>query len=323
VEDKIDFRITMSMTPTLISMLCDPLLQERYLKHINKLIELSHKEIERTAWQPQFQKLAIMYLNNFCRAREIFERYKRNIVTAFKNLQDMGKIEIVTCGATHGFFPLMDACKESVRAQIRVAAGHYESVFGRRPRGIWLPECGYAPGHDEFLKEAGIRYFFTDTHGVLHGTPRPKYGVFAPVYCRGTGVACFGRDLESSKQVWSSVEGYPGDYNYREFYRDIGFDLEVDYIKPYIHPDGVRISTGVKYYRITGTSNEKEPYEPDWAQERAADHAGNFMFNREKQVEYLYDLLQKNLSSFHPTIRNYTAIGGMKGRCGLISCSGR
>ncbi|MDD2703246.1 MAG: DUF1957 domain-containing protein [Candidatus Omnitrophica bacterium] len=293
VEDKIDFRITMSMTPTLISMLCDPLLQERYLKHINSLIELSHKEIERTAWQPQFQRLAIMYLNNFCRAREIFEKYKRNIVTAFKNLQDMGKIEIVTCGATHGFFPLMDACKESVRAQIRVASGHYESVFGRKPRGIWLPECGYAPGHDEFLKEAGIRYFFTDTHGVLHGTPRPKYGVFAPVYCRGTGVACFGRDLESSKQVWSSVEGYPGDYNYREFYRDIGFDLEFDYIKPYIHPDGVRISTGVKYYRITGTSNEKEPYEPDWARERAADHAGNFMFNREKQVEYLYDLLQK------------------------------
>jgi 1,4-alpha-glucan branching enzyme len=293
VEDKIDFRITMSMTPTLISMLCDPLLQERYLKHINRLIELSHKEIERTAWQPQFQKLAIMYLNNFCKAREIFERYKRNIVTAFKNLQDMGKIEIVTCGATHGFFPLMDASKESVRAQIRVAAGHYESVFGRKPRGIWLPECGFAPGHDEFLKEAGIRYFFTDTHGVLHGTPRPKYGVFAPVYCKGTGVACFGRDLESSKQVWSSVEGYPGDYNYREFYRDIGFDLEFDYIKPYIHPDGVRISTGVKYYRITGTSDEKQPYEPEWARERAADHAGNFMFNREKQVEYLYDLLQK------------------------------
>ncbi len=293
VEDKIDFRITMSLTPTLVSMLCDPLLQERYLKHINKLIELSHKEIERTAWQPQFQKLAIMYLNNFCRAREIFERYKRNIVTAFKNLQDMGKIEIVTCGATHGFFPLMDASKESVRAQIRVASSHYESVFGRKPRGIWLPECGYHPGHDEFLKEVGIRYFFTDTHGVLHGTPRPKYGVFAPVYCRGTGVACFGRDLESSKQVWSSVEGYPGDYNYREFYRDIGFDLEFDYIKPYIHPDGVRISTGVKYYRITGASDEKEPYEPDWARERAADHAGNFMFNREKQVEYLYDLLQK------------------------------
>ncbi|MGE5308876.1 MAG: glycoside hydrolase family 57 protein [Deltaproteobacteria bacterium] len=293
VHDKVDFRITMSLTPTLISMLTDPLLQERYHKHINMLVELAHKEIERTTWQPQFQKLATMYLNHFCRCRDTYERYHRNIVTAFKNLQDLGKLEIITCGATHGFFPLMQTSKESVRAQVRVAAQHYEKHFGRKPRGIWLPECGYNPGDDEYLREVGINFFFTDAHGVLHGTPRPKYGVFAPVYCKNSGVAAFGRDLESSKQVWSSVEGYPGDYNYREFYRDIGFDLEFDYIKPYIHPDGVRINTGVKYYRITGTGNTKEPYNPEWARNRAADHAGNFMFNRQKQVEYLYDFIQK------------------------------
>jgi 1,4-alpha-glucan branching enzyme len=293
VEEKIDFRITMSLTPTLISMLCDPLLQDRYLKHINKLIELSHREIERTAWQPQFQSLAIMYLNHFCRCREMFDKYKRNLAMAFKNLQDLGKLEIITCAATHGYLPLMDICRESVRAQFKVAVSHYESVFGRKPKGIWLPECGYQPGHDELMKEAGLKYFFTDSHGVLHGTPRPKYGVFAPVYCRGSGVACFGRDLESSKQVWSTIEGYPGDYNYREFYRDIGFDLEYEYIKPYIHPDGVRINTGIKYYRISGETNEKQPYVPQWAADKAADHAGNFIFNRQRQVEYLYDFIQK------------------------------
>ncbi len=292
INDKIDFRITMSLTPTLISMLSDSLLQERYLKHLNKLIELAHKEVERTRWQPEFQSLSIMYLNNFCKGRDIFERYKRNLVTAFKNFQDLGKIEIITCGATHGYFPLMELCRESIRAQVKVAVSHYESVFGRKSKGIWLPECGYQPGQDEILKEAGIRYFFTDAHGVLHGTPRPKYGVFAPVYCRGTGVACFGRDLESSRQVWSSIEGYPGDYNYREFYRDVGFDLEYEYIRPYIHPDGVRINTGIKYYRITGSEN-KESYNPHLAREKASEHAGNFMFNREKQIEYLYDFMHK------------------------------
>jgi 1,4-alpha-glucan branching enzyme len=292
VEEKVDFRLTMSLSPTLISMLSDPLLQERYLKHINKLIELAHKEIERTTWQPQFQGLAIMYLNNFCKARDTFEKYKRNLTAAFKNLQDAGNLEIITCGATHGYLPLMDLCRESVKAQVKVAVSHYESVFGRKPRGIWLPECGYQPGHDEILKEAGIRYFFTDSHGVLHGTPRPKYGVFAPVYCKGTGVACFARDLESSKQVWSSIEGYPGDYLYREFYRDIGFDLDYEYIRPFIHPDGVRINTGIKYYRISG-SEDKQPYNPHFAREKAAEHAGNFMFNRQRQVEYLYDFMQK------------------------------
>ncbi len=293
ISDKVDFRLTMTLSPTLISMLADPLLQGRYLKHINRLIELAHREIERNMWQPHFQGLATMYLNNFCRARDTFERYNRNLVNAFKSFQDMGKLEIITCGATHGYFPLMEVSRESVRAQVKVAAAHYESVFGRRPRGIWLPECGYYPGQDEILKEAGIRFFFSDSHGVLHGTPRPKYGVFAPVYCKGTGVACFARDLESSKQVWSSIEGYPGDYNYREFYRDIGFDLEFDYIKPYIHPDGIRINTGIKYYRITGTGNNKEPYIPQWARDKAADHAGNFMFNRQRQIEHLYDFMQK------------------------------
>ena len=293
VNDKIDFRITMTLSPSLISMLSDQLLEDRYLKHINKLIELARKEKERTRWQPEFQNLASMYLNEFSLARDTFLRYNRNLVNAFKKFQDLGKLEIITCGATHGYFPLMDVCKESVRAQVKVAAAHYESVFGRRPRGIWLPECGYHPGHDEILKEAGIRYFFTDSHGILHGKPRPKYGVFAPVYCKGTGVACVARDLESSKQVWSSIEGYPGDYNYREFYRDIGFDLEYDYIKPYIHPDGVRINTGIKYYRITGPGNNKEPYMPQIARNTAADHAGNFMFNRQKQVSYLYEFLGK------------------------------
>lgn len=292
MEDKVDFRVTLSLTPTLISMLSDSLLQERYLKHINKLIELAHKEVERTRWQPEFNNLASMYLDKFYKAREIFERFNRNLVLAFKELQEAGRIEILTCAATHGYFPLMDVCRESVKAQVKVAVSHYESVFGRRPLGIWLPECGYHPGHDEILKENGIEYFLTDAHGVMHGTPRPKYGVFAPVYCRQTGVACFGRDLESSKQVWSSIEGYPGDYCYREFYRDIGFDLDYEYIKPYIHPDGIRVNIGIKYYRITGSEN-KEPYNAHIAWERAAGHAGNFMFNRQKQVEYLHDFMGK------------------------------
>ncbi|MGD0336629.1 MAG: 1,4-alpha-glucan branching protein domain-containing protein [Candidatus Omnitrophota bacterium] len=293
LKDNVDFRLTLTLSPTLISMLGDPLLQERYIKHINKLIELSNKEIERTAWQGAFNSLAYMYRDGFLRARDTFLRYDRNLVSAFKNFQDLGKIEIITCGATHGYFPLMDVCRDSVRAQVKVAVSHYESVFGRKPKGIWLPECGYQPGQDAILKEAGLSYFFGDAHAVLHGTPRPKYGVFAPVYCKGTGVACFARDLESSKQVWSSIEGYPGDYNYREFYRDIGFDLEYDYIKPYIHPDGVRINTGIKYYRITGTNDHKEPYMPQWAMQKAAEHAGNFMFNRQKQVDYLYELMQR------------------------------
>ena len=293
VADAVPFRMTMGLSPTLIAMLRDPLLQERYVRHIDKLIELAHHEVERTRWQPEFNRLAQRYLGRFNHARHFFvEKHHRNLVEGFKRIQDQGSLEIMTCGATHGFFPMMEVSKASVRAQVRTAVEQYKSVFGRQPRGIWLPECGYNPGDDEILKENGLRYFFVDTHGILHGTPRPKYGIFAPVYCK-SGVACFGRDMESSKQVWSAQEGYPGDYDYREFYRDIGFDLDFDYIRPYIHKDGIRVNTGIKYYRITGTTNHKLPYAPEAAMEKAAYHAGNFMFNREKQVEYVYDLIKR------------------------------
>lgn len=287
IKNKVNFRITMSLTPTLVSMLTDQFLQNRYLRHINKLIELAQKEIERTAHQSHFHDLALMYHCRLQKAKELFAgKYKRNIVSAFKNFQDMGYLEIIACCATHGFLPLLSVNHSDVRAQINIGVEYYTKTFGRPPRGIWLPECGYYPGIDKFLKEAGIRYFFLDSHGILNADPVPRYSVYAPIYCP-TGVAAFGRDWESSKQVWSSKEGYPGDPDYREYYKDIGHELDYEYIKPYIHPCGIRINTGLKYWRITGKGPDKEVYAPDRAKNKAEMHAENFIFSRQKQIENL------------------------------------
>ncbi|MFZ5642129.1 MAG: glycoside hydrolase family 57 protein [Bacillota bacterium] len=290
-DENIPFRLTMSLTPTLISMLTDGLLQERYLKHLEKLIELSDKEAGRT-YNTAFHESALMYQSIFRRSRETFYRYDKNLVNAFKKFQDLGRLEIMTCGATHGFLPLMLLNRNAVSAQVKTAIDLHVKHLGRYPQGIWLPECAYTPGIDAVLKENGIKYFILDTHGIIFASHRPRYGVYAPVFCP-TGVAAFGRDTESSKQVWSANEGYPGDPYYREFYRDIGYDMDFEYIKPYIHPDGIRIHTGMKYYRITGKSSHKEPYIPSVAVEKAATHAGNFMFNRELQVEYLSGLMDR------------------------------
>ena len=88
-------------------------------------------------------------------------------------------------------------------------------------------------------KEFGIEYFIGDSHAILYGDPRPKFGVHAPVVCPN-GVAVFARDLETSQQVWSAEIGYPGNDLYREFYRDIGWDAPLDYLKPHLHADGDR-----------------------------------------------------------------------------------
>jgi 1,4-alpha-glucan branching enzyme len=287
-HDDVDFRLTMSFSPSLLSMMTDDLLKERYAKKIDKLIELAEKEVDRT-WREDrtFHELAKTYRHRFYEIRDCWRRYDGDLVKGFRALQDAGRLELIVCTATHPFFPLLDRNWAAFRAQVHTAASVYERLFGRRAQGMWLGECGYVPGVDELMREEGIRFFFVDTHGILFAEPRPLYGVHAPVYCR-SGVAAFGRDIESSKQVWSAQEGYPGDAAYRDFYRDIGFDLPYDYIAPYIHSEGIRTFTGVKYYAVTHRSMEgKRPYDPHAAYLRAAEHAGNFMFNRERQIEHL------------------------------------
>ncbi|MEI7904479.1 MAG: 1,4-alpha-glucan branching protein domain-containing protein [Candidatus Firestonebacteria bacterium] len=285
LKDNVDFRVTMSLTPPLLSMLSDPLLQNRALHYIEKLVKLSAKEITRTEYQPEFNKVARMYSWKFEEARDYFLSYNKNLVSAFRKIQEAGKLEIITCCATHGYLPLM-LNQKAVNAQIKVAVDTHKRLLGRQQNGIWLAECAYYPGVDYLLRDNGIKFFFVDTHGVLFAAPRPKYGIFAPVFCK-SGVAAFARDVESSKQVWSAKEGYPGDTFYREFYRDVGFDLDFDYVRPFINADGTRTFTGMKYYRITGEGSHKEVYLPEIAMEKAAAHAGNFLFNREKQAEWL------------------------------------
>jgi 1,4-alpha-glucan branching enzyme len=293
LEDNIDFHITLSLSPPLIHMMRDDLLGSRYLRHLDRTIELCSKEIERTKNDADLNALAKMYFDRYSEAREIFDKkYGRDLTKAFKKFYEAGKVELITCCGTHGFLPMMDMYKPAIRAQVKTAVDTFKETFGDIPKGIWLPECAYHPGHDAILGEFGIKYFFVETHGVLFGSPRPKYGVYSPYLCE-SGVAVLARDLESSKAVWSSKEGYPGDYNYREYYRDIGFDLEYDYIKPYINDCGTRVNTGIKYHKITGESSEKGLYNRQAALDAAASHAGNFMFNREKQVEHLEGMMDR------------------------------
>jgi len=289
IQDGVDFRLTMSITPTLAAMLTDKLLQTRYRQHMSKLLDLTRQEVERTKTDPVFHDIAQEYLRRFEAVLEFHERYGGNLITAFREIQDQGKLEIITSAATHAFLPLVST-EEAIRAQIHTAVQQHEAYFHRRPKGIWLPECGFSPGIDKILRECGIEYFFTETHAILSAQPSPILGTLSPVVT-SEGVAVFARDRESSKQVWSAQDGYPGDYEYREYYRDIGHDLDFELVERYLPSTGIRVNTGLKYYRITGDGVQKAPYNFERAREKAVLHAGNFMFNREKQVEYWQDQL--------------------------------
>jgi 1,4-alpha-glucan branching enzyme len=285
-HDNVHFRVTLSLTPPLLSMMTDPLLQQRYLRYLDERLLAIEGELKRTANDPYFNPVVHFYKHRFTRLREQFvDNYEMDVTRGFRRLMDNGYLEIITCGATHGYFPLLAAQEQSLYAQLSMAVRTHERILGRKPKGIWLAECGYTPGVDKILSEFGIEFFFVDSHGVLDAVPSPRYGVHRPVRTPH-GPAAFGRDYESSKQVWSAEEGYPGDYLYREFYRDAGFDVHEPHIEALLHA-GIQNFTGLKYHRITGKGDWKEPYHPEWARDRAAEHAGNFLFNRQRQMEHL------------------------------------
>ena len=286
-EEKVDFRITMSLTPPLLSMLDNKLLQERYIKYLEKHIELCEKEVVRTKDDKRLNDLSKYYLERYTNDLKFYKsEHNCDIISAFKYFQDIGVLEIITCGATHGYFPILYVNEKTVKAQIAVGVQTYEKYFGRKPRGIWLPECGYVPESDKYLKEFGIEYIITESHGILYADPLPVYGTFAPIVSPD-GIVAFGRDIESSRQVWSSINGYPGDVNYREFYRDIGYEADYDYIKPYIAHDGVRVHTGIKYYRITSKNEDKDYYNLRWAMDSVEKQSGHFLDCRNSQIEEL------------------------------------
>jgi 1,4-alpha-glucan branching enzyme len=291
-------RLALNLSPTLCEMLADPLLQTRYTRHLENLRALAEKEISRTRRDaPQFLPAARMYRRSLSTAGQLWnEVYNQDLVRGFRGLQDAGVCEIMTCAATHGFLPLISNT-ESRRAQIQIAVANYQKHFGRRPRGIWLPECAYAEGIETLLAEADLEYFIADTHAILYGEPRPRYGVYAPVKC-SNGVAVFARDLSTSQQVWSSIIGYPGDENYREFYRDIGWDAPLEYLLPHLHADGRRRHLGLKYHRVTGRDvslADKQPYNPRVARQRSAVHAAHFVDERIKQCVGQRSLLDERM----------------------------
>jgi 1,4-alpha-glucan branching enzyme len=285
-RDGLPARLTVSLSPPLLEMLRDELLVTRYVDRTRALLELADSEVRRTASDERFRSTALMNRARLADAIDRFEHwYSRDLTAAFAELQDRGVLELVTSCATHAFLPGFG--ETYAAAQIALGARCYEHHLGRRSPGMWLPECGFVPGIDRLLAREAINYFLVDAHALDLADPRPALGIYAPIICP-SGVAAFARDPESSAQVWSAEVGYPGDPRYREFYRDIGHDLDSDTIARFLLPDGVRRNVGLKYHRVTGRDvplHDKEPYHRGWALDAANDHAEHFVQARAHRID--------------------------------------
>lgn len=280
--------ITVTVSPVLAEQLALPHFAERFAAYCERKAE--HARMDQSDFSgnnehlhylaKQWEKFYTKTLDSFNGA------YKKDIPGALKKLQDERAIELMTCGATHAYFPA--ACEDtSIQAQVQMAVRSHARHFGTKPAGLWLPECGYRPscqwaprvgsnwgetpyprkGVEEFLGESDIGYFIVDNNQMMKAHPPEVFK--NPFYAyRAAGaqtpknpVAVLARDIDISLQVWRHEIGYPGDGVYLDFHKKHG---------------GGRL----RYWKITHNKADmafKSFYYPDDAlNQKVLEHAGNY-----------------------------------------------
>ncbi len=194
-EDKVPFRLSIGLTPILCEQLAHRQFPGAFESYLEQKIAdaCQNREAFRAVGDKHLADLAEMWDSEYSEVKHFFEdKIHRNIIAAFRELQDAGCIEVITSAATHGYLPLLGT-DESVRAQVATGVASYKRHFGRAPRGFWMPECAYRPayrwkppvgeqiapfdrrGIEEILHEAGLEWTIVDSHLLLGGETRGVY----------------------------------------------------------------------------------------------------------------------------------------------------
>lgn len=201
LREQIRPRWTINMTPILAEQLDDPSFKTGFEEYCQAKIESAIADQAKFAAEGPLwmEGIAGMWQRYYTRALTQFKHeWGRSINDGFKFFQDSGAIELITSCATHGYLPLLGT-DESCRAQVRIGAASHEKRYGRRPRGMWLPECAYRPayewappidepaerpwlrkGVEELLADEGLEYFFVDSHMIRGGEPLGTYAAQFP-----------------------------------------------------------------------------------------------------------------------------------------------
>ena len=232
-EGGIKTALTINITPILAEQLADEYMKQQFSVYMENLISRAQHDIKRFENHPQRKAIAAFHLRNLeYTLHTFYHNYYSDILGSFKWLQDEGMIELITCGATHGFLPLFES-DSGIFSQIQLAVDTHKKYFGREPKGIWLPECAYRPKEykngkvresiDYWVNNSGIEYFFVDSHGILNAEiieQKNNLGLITNFgYNLETTVSAFGRNKNTSRQVWDAKIGYPGNEYYREFHK--------------------------------------------------------------------------------------------------------
>ncbi|MCP4726815.1 MAG: DUF1957 domain-containing protein, partial [bacterium] len=325
-SDEIYTRITMGITPILAEQLADPVFHEEVSQYLRMKIDAAEEDRNffTHAGEKHMARLAEDWIKFYSDAKNDFEDiYDRNILKGFKYFLDKGVLDIITCGATHGYFPLLgeDAC---INLQVKTAVETHKKHFGKAPTGIWMPECAYRPsypwkrpagkysgldavdryGVEEFLIENGIKYTFIDSHLLKGGR---AIGAYAD---RFEGLRLLiERSIEGQKEreIIEDLSPYKlyklqssrNSETVTLFTRDPKTGLQVWSGEHGYPGDGAymdfhkkRFPGGLRYWKVTSSDcglGDKEVYSPEEVEKRLEENASHFVDVINMQLEDHYN----------------------------------
>ena len=314
VEKGISPKFTIGISP----VLCEQLAHRSFINEFNEYLDqkidaagADAAEFYRTN-QGNYHDLARMWEDYYRDIKSTFNnRYNNDLISEFRRLQDGGHIEIITCGATHGYMPLLSQ-DVSCQTQVKMAKTSYKRYFGKDPRGIWLPECAYRPGYEwsppveveglaksyprkgveEFLSENGIEYFFVDSATLKGGKAigvyidrfealKSLWGVFEKQYVPRD------EDEEKTPNTVYLVGSTEGKMPVGVFTRDPESSLQVwsgEWGYPgdsnYLDFHKKRFPGGHRYWKVTSPKSDladKQIYEPGVIEGRIEENASHFV----------------------------------------------
>ena len=295
--------LTIGVTPVLANQLVSPtFVGEMEAFFAQRLMACDEAGMSLAATgEEHLVPLVEFWRGRLTRLRRLFHDLGGDIVSAFRSLEESGRIETITSAATHGFLPLL-ARDESIRLQLAVGRAEHRRLFGRLPQGIWVPECAYRPrgawqpwssaprsgvrrGIEEHLGDAGFRFFFVDSHLASAGRP---LGIYGDPATRAVVQRSANRtDGLGHRSPYRSYEVAPWRSDgIAALVRDPRSSMQV-WSRFHGYPgDGaylefhkMRWPGGLKLWQVTGGSvdlGDKGPYDPDEARARAQEHAEHF-----------------------------------------------
>lgn len=305
------FRLTLGLTPVLLEQLADPIVISNLVQFLEEKIDRAKSDVKRfeAAGETHLRYLAEFYLDHYTHVLRTFsEKFGRDIVGAFRKLQDEGYIEILASAATHAYLPLLER-DSSIYAQLQVGKTSYLRHFGKEPRSVWLPECGYRPsyytekngqryikpGLESFLEEIGIKCFFAETHMIEGGEPVGKareevIGPYASIPRRYVvPLASYAEPVRKTTYLPYWVQsakvaaiGRNNRTSMQVWSAEWGYPGDYQY-REFHKRDGI---SGLHYWKVTGANLDlayKEYYDPHRAQQRVDEHSTHFV----KLVEQL------------------------------------